>query len=681
MKVRERVGQLNRLQKTRLFKIVASVVVLALGVALGVTYVVSRAAAGEAVFAPAAESSAAPGASATPPSKPESEMTPEEREEAAFIKGLENARKETEKAVDLIRERQADPTAVSVAIGIASLLCIAVIWTGHGLTALLFVVVLMAVCWPLRYFGIWVIINNPDRARLGFFMLDSAAFIGAVGLLGFAFVVLMELLRMALSGSWAVTAIARNVVNEAVRMKISLIFIVMLILGLAALPGLLDGGSPLRYRMQAFLQYGVGGAFWIIAILVLFLSVGSVAFEQRDKIIWQTMTKPVSPWQYLLGKWLGVIGIAAVLLAVSSSGIFLFAEYLRNQPALGEVRAFEAQQGRMSEDRFVLENQVMVARRAVTPRIPALEPEVERREMQERIDRIRAADPSWLPTDENIAAARSTFLDERRTAFFTIEGGNRETFIFRGLEEAKKRSQPVTLRFKVDVGANDPRETSRISFEMANAFPIVREVPGGQTMTLMVSPASIDEKGNLRVDITNGDLLKRLQNADPRAWANTESMIFPPDGLEVAFTVGSYRMNFVRVILVLWIKLAFLAMVSICAATFLSFSVASMVAFGVFIVAESAGFLSNSLEYFSSTDLKGNIEVWKVIVRLIAVPVASTFKVYADLRPTANLVDGRLLPWDVVIRSVMVLGTLTAILFAIAVSIFRKRELATYSGQ
>jgi hypothetical protein len=101
----------------------------------------------------------------------------------------------------------------------------------------------------------------------------------------------------------------------------------------------------------------------------------------------------------------------------------------------------------------------------------------------------------------------------------------------------------------------------------------------------------------------------------------------------------------------------------------------------VYIVAESAGFLSNSLEYFSSTDMKGNVEIWKVLVRAIAVPVATTFKVYADLRPTANLVDGRLLPWDVLIKSVAVLGSLTAILFLLAVGIFRKRELATYSGQ
>ncbi len=53
------------------------------------------------------------------------------------------------------------------------------------------------------------------------------------------------------------------------------------------------------------------------------------------------MAKPVAR-RYLLGKWVGVAALAGVLLAVSSSGVFLFVEYLRNQPAIGEKEAFIA---------------------------------------------------------------------------------------------------------------------------------------------------------------------------------------------------------------------------------------------------------------------------------------------------------------------------------------------------
>jgi hypothetical protein len=675
--LRERLGQLDRLQHATMFKVIASVIVLAIGIALVTTYIVSRA----ALDRPPDSSSqpAADAAANATPDKPAAELTPAEREAQEMARQVEHIREINERTIRQIEERQADPTAFAMGVGIGCALLIGVIWIGQGLNALAFLLLLAIVCWPLNLLGALLI--DRDIVIWGGRLQDGAKFIGAVGILGFCFVVLMELLRIALAGPWAITAIARNVVNEAVRMKVSLIFIVMLLLTLAAIPGLLDAASPLRYRMQSFLQYGVGGTFWIIAILVLFLSVGSVAFEQRDKIIWQTMTKPVAPWQYIFGKWLGVIGVAAVLLGVSSSGVFLFAEYLRGQPASGEYAPFRTESGRMSEDRFVLENQVMVSRLAVRPSMPALEPKAEEQQLKDRIERIMAAEPGWRPTDENIAAARRAYMDELRTAYLTIEGGNSETYVFRGLSEPAKKNLPITLRYRVDIGANDPRNTYRISFEMPNTMPLVREVPGGQTMTLDISPASIDDKGNLTVVVTNGDLMKRLQNPDPRYWANPDSMSFPPDGIEVYYPIGSYHTNFLRVILVLWIKLAFLSMVSIWAATYLSFSVASLVAFGVFLIAESAGFLSNSLEYFSSTDMKGNIEIWKVLVRAIAVPVATTFKVYADLRPTGNLVDGRLLSWGMVIKSLFVLGSLTGVLFVAATAIFRRRELATYSGQ
>jgi hypothetical protein len=61
--------------------------------------------------------------------------------------------------------------------------------------------------------------------------------------------------------------------------------------------------------------------------------------------------------------------------------------------------------------------------------------------------------------------------------------------------------------------------------------------------------------------------------------------------------------------------------------------------------------------------------------------VGNAFKIYADLRPTGRLVDGLRLSWAEVGGGTGILATWTAVLFAVAVLVFRKRELATYSGQ
>lgn len=647
MKLRDSIAVLDRAQRSRGFRIVASIAVLILGMAALGTYIVTRAAADKVEsqfeqFAPVLGADA----------------TAEERE------AYEQAKSTTEKtaaAINRILAARADPTTVAVGIAALTVIAVSVVWLGIGLSSLLVVLALAAVAWPLIRWG-----EGGWR--------DAGLFIAAVGSLSFSFIVLMEMLKLALSGPTAILAIARNVVIEAVRMKVSLVFIVLLLLALAALPGQLDPETPLRYRVQSFLQYGTGGAFWIIALLVLFLSVGTVAFEQRDKVIWQTMTKPVAAWQYLLGKWLGVVGVAAVLLAVSSTGVFLFVGYLRDQRAIGESAPFRsAGADFIAEDREILETQVLTARESVHPILPSLDPSALVDEIGRRIERARLGDPAFRETPEERGRIMQEILNEHRDSLLAIEPGNRERYVFLGLGRAKELAESITFRYRIDSGGNDPRALLKLSFAADNMIPLVREVPPGQTLTLKLNPASIDKDGQLLLTIVNGDVYTRTPNP--------ETITFPPDAIEIYYPVSSYRANFIRVILVLWMKLAFLAMVGVWAATHLSFAVACLVAFGVFLMAESAGFLTESLEYYASRGDKDEILWMRVAIRAVAVPVAFAFNFYSNLKPTQHLVEGRMLGWGAVSTGVVVLGALTSILYGMGVMIFRRRELATYSGQ
>lgn len=657
MTIRERLGALNRLQKTRWFKIVASVVVLAIGIALVASYAVARSAnSGPAIVL---------NDDAARDVRVEDAKTPEEREIAERVVAQRTTAEAAASVINNALKARSDPTGVATAVGIGVAFALTVIWLGLGLTGLAVVAGLALLALPPFFIGREM--NMPRVRGLGLF-------VGAVGILTFAFLALMEVLRAALSGSFAVTAIAKNVVNEAVRMKVSLVFIVMLLLGLAALPALLDPTEPLRYRVQAFLQYGTGGTFWIIAILVLLLSVGTVAFEQRDKIIWQTMTKPVAAWQYLLGKWLGVAGVAAVLLGVSSAGIFLFTEFLRDQRAMGEEAPYKAPgDSVIVEDRFVLETQVLTARASVRPLIPTLTEESKQNEINKIVEKLKLMDRNFEATPAAIARIADEQEKQRLSQFLTLEGGARRSMKFEGLESAKRLNSPVTLRYRVSVGSDDPRYTHRLSFLFPNLQPRVQQVPLGQAMSIDISPAAISNDGSLEVEIINGDFYAQE--------VNDQTMSFPPDGIEVFYPVGTYRANFFRAISVLWLKLAMMAMVGVTAATFLSFSVASLVAFGTFFVAESTGFLIKSLDYFSSETKEGGIDVFRLIVRAVAVPVARLFQTYSELTPTTNLVDGRMLGWSQVALAVFVLGLVTFALYAFGVWIFRQRELATYSGQ
>ncbi|MFG0306939.1 MAG: ABC transporter permease [Phycisphaerales bacterium JB040] len=559
---------------------------------------------------------------------------------------------------------------------------------GMGVTALLALVAVIGVIWlglGLTYLGLGLIGALVAGPLL---LADSTAgagrMIGGVVALTMAFTALMQGARLLLAGSKPVLSIARNVLAEAVRLKLSMVFVVMLIVLMAALPLLLDDAQPLRYRVQTFLQWATGGSFWIIATMVVFFSVGTVAFEQRDKIIWQTMTKPVAPWQYLLGKWLGVSLLAAILLAVSSSGVFLFTEYLRTQPAEGEV-AGEIDPLNLSEDRVVLETQVLTARKSVYPQdLVDIRDEAVDVAVREQIERERRQDPDYDPSPAELRALRIEVVNRESLEYRSIDpaGDRYEEFVFLGLEGAKGFNRPITLRYKVNAEGNRPDALYTLMMETPDGPltpPPGRTTGLGFSHTLTFSPEFIGEDGRFDLRIWNG-ALRVLEDGRPVFVPNPATITFPVDGLELSYAAGSYHMNFVRIVFVLWIKLAFLAALGIWAGTFLSFPVAGLVSVGTFLVAEGASFVQSSIDMFSLTDYDGNTEAWRVVAKAIADTISNLFLVYSELRPTTRLSDGRLLSWYEVGGGTVVLAIAMSGLLLTGVYIMKRRELAIYSG-
>jgi ABC-type transport system involved in multi-copper enzyme maturation permease subunit len=663
VKWRDWLARLNRVQQGVLFKIIASVVVVGLAIAGSTTYLVR-------VTAP---SGAAPnGAASSSVTNPTADAASGD-ENAKQQARIKNAIDDMQRLAQEVLSQRASPTNVGVAVAIGTGVVLVVIWLGLGLTYLALAIAAGAIAWPLQWRAIgW---TGASTMLLGSIALTAS------------FTALMQVLRLALSGSGAILAVARNVVAEAVRMRVSLVFIVLLILGLATLPLTLDPTTPLRYRVQSFLQFGVGGSFWLVAILTLFLSVATVAFEQRDRQIWQTMTKPVSSWRYIFGKWLGVVGVNAVLLTVCMSGVFMFTEYLRRQPASGE-QALETAVGRsatpLTQDRWILETQILTARKVMEPLEEVSKNSSEFDAIVQRyIENGRAANPEFASSAAAVDKIRDDLFKQLQSARRTAGPGGSVAFQFAGLKEARNRGLPLTLRYKVNAGGNRPDELYHVTFFFQGVPLSDERVSPGLFQTITLPAALIDDNGNAELVAINGSLVRGGDDGNQVGVSpNPDSMTFDPgQGLEVSYPAGSFALNLARVGFVLWIKLAFLTMLGCCAATFLSFPVACLVAFATFIAGEGAGFLSASLDSFEALDpMTNTIAWWKVPVRALGLVVAWMFGNYSELQPTSRLVDGRLLSWGAVSYGTVVLVGWVAVLYGIAGSIFRKRELATYSG-
>lgn len=648
-------SRLARAQQGRVFKIIASVVVVALAIAAWSTSAVRS--------AMPAESDVAQRTQEPVPADPAAAEA--QRRTRESVEAMERIAREVISA-------RASPASVAVAAGVVSAVALVVIWLGLALTYLALGLVAGLVAWPLWLAG-W----------RGVATLLMGAAVLTAGLTA-----LMQLLRLAYSGSTPVLAVARNVVAEAARMRLSVLLIVLLIFAMAGLPLLLDPDMTpqLRYRVQSFLQWGTGGSYALIAVLTVLFSVATVSFEQRDKQIWQTMTKPVPAWGYLLGKWLGVVGVNAVLLAVCLSGVYLFTEYLRRQPADGETRRDAAitasAPAQLTPDRLIVETQVLTARRVVEPVDQARRDDPEfLRGVAVYLENARAVNPQFAQG----AAAEQRIADELFTGYrlsmrSVPPGGNR-TFRFEGLGEARERGLPLTMRYKVNAMGNRGDATFRVTFFFQGQLLAEREIGLGTAERLTIPvPNLINPDGSAEILVVNGSL--RQQGSQVVVVPNPESMVFDADGgLELSYQAGSFGMNLLRVGVVLWVKLAFLAMLGVWAATFLSFPVACIVALSCFLMAEGAGFLATSLEYYDATDpITKEIAYWKIPVRALGLLVAWTFGTYAELAPTQRLVDGKLLSWGLVGHGTVVLAAWTAGLFGLAVAIFRRRELAMYSG-
>jgi hypothetical protein len=112
------------------------------------------------------------------------------------------------------------------------------------------------------------------------------------------------------------------------------VFTVLLIASLALLPSLMEGDGTLAGRIRTFLDYSTSAVSVLLALSVVLLSVGLISGDVAGKHVLILCTKPLSRWQYVIGRWLGVVMLSGALLVGAYAAIYLTAWYLRGRSDL-----------------------------------------------------------------------------------------------------------------------------------------------------------------------------------------------------------------------------------------------------------------------------------------------------------------------------------------------------------
>jgi len=119
-----------------------------------------------------------------------------------------------------------------------------------------------------------------------------------------------------------IRAVSVQTFRQCIRTRIGLAFIGVLAVSLAVLPLIMRGDGTLSGQIKTLLSYGTGIIAGLLALVTIFLGANIVANDIRSKHIFMTVTKPLPKWQYLLGRWMGLVMLNAVLLGLSATGLY-----------------------------------------------------------------------------------------------------------------------------------------------------------------------------------------------------------------------------------------------------------------------------------------------------------------------------------------------------------------------
>ncbi len=414
--------------------------------------------------------------------------------------------------------------------------------------------------------------------------LARAATLGACGMAA-GYVVGVFAIRRLLSVPRGITGVAGAVVEEAIRMRSTLVLLFLLLACVPVLPLLLDPSERLSYRLQFLITWNLGGASLILSLLTVFLACGSVCGDIASGRIQMTLAKPLDRWEYLVGKWLGITLYNLLLVALIGIGSYTLVMILAAEPALDEV------------DREAVHGQVLVARREVTP-TPA-DPAAYEAAINAAIDQVAADEPKVFASNPD--AVRRRLRREYDWQWHTVTSDMVTTFVFRDLGTQGDKDARVQLEMKprvhnLDIDLADVHFALWLNdtpWPLRDGEPAVQILPSFAKHVFELPVAVLSESNELRVRIAN-------RNHVPPGEVKAAAITLPPqDGLRLFVRTGGFEANFLLCLAIMWFKLSLVAAVGVAAGAMFDFPSAILATLVVYATSIGSDFFRDSLGLYN----------------------------------------------------------------------------------
>ena len=454
-------------------------------------------------------------------------------------------------------------------------------------------------------------------------------------------------------------AIAGLTWKAALRFKLFLVIAALLILTVVGLPLIIKDDGTAQGFTQIILTYTLSAITALLGLSTLWLACGTLARDIEECQIQIVATKPIARWQIWLGKWLGIVSLNAVLLAIAGGCVFGLLQWRATQLPVAQQK--------------ILQEQVLVARGSAKEANSEADINAE----TERIlqDRLKSN-----PVDRvDVPEVRKQIRERVKADFQLVPPSYQRAWqIDLGFAKNYLAGKPLQLRVKF----NSAQKSASGTFTAIWQVGVPQKTKFWQSQPMSLAPDTFHEF-SIPPDLFDANGVLTVSFLNP----NGTALLFPLDeGMEVLYPEGGFALNFARGLGIIFCWMALLAALGLMAASFLSFPVATFFALGLLAVGLASDTLAESVA--SGSVAAGNEETGVAGYSVADVVLIPAFKgalavisLVNSYSPVEALSSGRSITWSELATAFAQIVFLVGGIFSVVgIFFFNRRELATAQG-
>ena len=470
-------------------------------------------------------------------------------------------------------------------------------------------------------------------------------------------------------------AVARKLIIEAMHRRVAIVLLIFFVVLTFSLPFILKTEGSLKSQTQLLLLYSLVLGLVLLCVLAIFISAASICSEIERKQVQITDTKPLARWQFLLGKWFGVVVMCTAILSVMAAAAGAITKSFVRPPDIARMLPPEA--AKALEGYIEVQEELFVARRAIAPRMPS----GAEAQVQKSWDELAAK--GELPGNEHRRVlVRTKMREEVLAEIYTVPAGYSVLWQFDGLRPGDEVGK-LFVRFTAH--SNTPDAVLMGTWAVLKREVVQNEegkreykyvTLGGVLPPQLGWQAYTSEQFEIpaRYVPPDGTLFLRYDNYNTRAAA----LFGIAKPVEILQTEGAFWPNYYRVLLVLMCHVALLAALGLMAGSVFSFPVASLTVVFIFIVGLiGPWFVQFLAPAWRTGELTFMQELPQMAWRRSMEAFLAVMPHFGKYNPLGELTDGRTVTWSFVASAgavmVFIKGTAATL---IGMYFYARRELA-----